>query len=168
MGICQSCLRRRDHHCYQECDETRLLYDDGQGMQYGSFDDQNLRGDETVEAQHEHEALQEVIAKTSIRMVDVFEIGPQYTSDHFDTPSFDLAGERLGGSRYQRLVSKLGAGGGSPSSDVKVDWVSEGDGGGGDHVSSSPRGSLASASAPDDETSDPLIGTFADAAEAME
>lgn len=49
-----------------QCDETRLLYDDGHGMQYGSFDDQNLRGDETVEAQHEHEALQEVIAKTSM------------------------------------------------------------------------------------------------------
>lgn len=101
-------------------------------------------------------------------MVDVFEIGPQYTSDHFDTPSFDLAGERLGGSRYQRLVSKLGAGVGSLSPEIKVDWVSEGDGGGSDHVSKSSHGSPASASVPDDETSDPLIGTFADAAEAME
>ncbi len=34
-------------------------------MQYGSFGDPALGGDETIEAQRENEALQRVVAKTS-------------------------------------------------------------------------------------------------------
>lgn len=34
-------------------------------MQYGSFNDPAMGGDDTLEAQREHEALQRVVAKTS-------------------------------------------------------------------------------------------------------
>lgn len=47
-------------------EDNRLLYDDGNGIQYGSFGDSVLNGDsETAEAQRETEALQRVVAKTS-------------------------------------------------------------------------------------------------------
>lgn len=46
-------------------EESRLLYEDGNGMQYGSFGDAAMGGDDTVEAQRENEALQRVVAKTS-------------------------------------------------------------------------------------------------------
>lgn len=45
-------------------EENRLLYDDANGMQYGSFGDQVTEND-TLEAQRENEALQRVVAKTS-------------------------------------------------------------------------------------------------------
>jgi hypothetical protein len=88
MGACQSCFGWRDKDDYDEVrsdrdpvkappvwcemiliplqtEENRLLYDDGNGMQYGSFNDPAMSGDDTIEAQREHEALQRVIAKTS-------------------------------------------------------------------------------------------------------
>lgn len=47
-------------------EENRLLYDDANGMQYGSFGDQAINGEnDTLESQRENEALQRVIAKTS-------------------------------------------------------------------------------------------------------
>jgi hypothetical protein len=46
-------------------EENRLLYDDANGVQYGSFGEPAMSGDDTVEAQRESEALQRVVAKTS-------------------------------------------------------------------------------------------------------
>lgn len=47
-------------------EENRLLYDDGNGVQYGSFGDAALNGEgDTAEVQRENEALQRVVAKTS-------------------------------------------------------------------------------------------------------
>ena len=89
MGVCQSCLGRGDKDDYDEVrerpggadtrtrghgaalaaddrgqsEETRLLYEDG--LQYGSFGDPTMGGDETIEGQRESEALQRVLAKTS-------------------------------------------------------------------------------------------------------
>lgn len=49
-----------------QSEENRLLYDDGNGVQYGSFGDGALNGEgDTAEVQRENEALQRVVAKTS-------------------------------------------------------------------------------------------------------
>lgn len=49
-----------------QSEENRLLYDDGNGVQYGSFGDAALNGEgDTAEVQRENEALQRVVAKTS-------------------------------------------------------------------------------------------------------
>lgn len=85
MGACSSCLGQRgrdsyddvshgdsvacfsgetDSQCHQD-EENRLLYDDANGGQYGSFGEPALSGDDTLEAQRENEALQRVVAKTS-------------------------------------------------------------------------------------------------------
>lgn len=45
-------------------EENRLLYDDDNTMQYGSFAEGH-GGDDSIEAQRENEALQQVVAKTS-------------------------------------------------------------------------------------------------------
>lgn len=47
-------------------DETQLLFDDPNNMQYGSFGEQQMTGhDDPLEAQREIEALQRVVARTS-------------------------------------------------------------------------------------------------------
>lgn len=47
-------------------DESRLLFDDPNSMQYGSFGDQQVAGQhDPMEAQREIEALQRVVARTS-------------------------------------------------------------------------------------------------------
>lgn len=47
-------------------DEEAPLFDDPANLQYGSFGEQNLTGqDDDMEAQREMEALQRVVAKTS-------------------------------------------------------------------------------------------------------
>jgi hypothetical protein len=47
-------------------DESRLLYEDANGMHYGSFAEQQVNGqDDPQEAQREIEALQRVVARTS-------------------------------------------------------------------------------------------------------
>ena len=49
-----------------EQDEEAPLFDDPANLQYGSFAEQNLTGqDDDMEAQREMEALQRVMAKTS-------------------------------------------------------------------------------------------------------
>ncbi|RBQ96535.1 hypothetical protein VDGD_20223 [Verticillium dahliae] len=51
--------------CLQD-EESRLLFDDPNGIHYGSFGDQSMSGQEDpVEVQRENEALQRVVAKTS-------------------------------------------------------------------------------------------------------
>lgn len=47
-------------------DESRLLFDDPNNMQYGSFGEQHMAGQhDPLEAQREIEALQRVVARTS-------------------------------------------------------------------------------------------------------
>ncbi|KAG5953234.1 hypothetical protein E4U53_006247 [Claviceps sorghi] len=180
MGNCQSCLGRRDHHDYEEDDETCLLYDDGHGMQYGSFDDQYVGGDETVESLREHDALQRVIARTSNSMVDVFEVEPHFAFGHVGTfiPSpFAERGSRA--TRCHDLASKLSGKDGSVPQKFKIDWlVHNGDGGHYGHHGHHGRRANdklemhsnrpASLKTLDNGKSGRLVGTFADAAAAME
>lgn len=86
MGACASCLggRRRDSveevspfHPFalglvlanafaRKTEESRLLFDDPNGLQYGSFGEQQMTGQhDPLEAQREIEALQRVVARTS-------------------------------------------------------------------------------------------------------
>lgn len=48
-----------------QSEENRPLYDENNGMHYGSFSDAAMPGDESLETQRENEALQRVVAKTS-------------------------------------------------------------------------------------------------------
>ncbi|KAL1858144.1 hypothetical protein VTK73DRAFT_7920 [Phialemonium thermophilum] len=67
MGNCSSCLggnRSRDD--YDVDDESRLLFDDPNGLHYGSIGEQQMTGHEDPqEVQREIEALQRVVARTS-------------------------------------------------------------------------------------------------------
>ncbi|KAK2594195.1 hypothetical protein QQS21_008084 [Conoideocrella luteorostrata] len=161
MGVCQSCLGRREKDDYEESEENRLLYDDGHGMQYGSFNDPAMSCDDTLEAQREHEALQRVVAKTSNNMVDVFEIGPHDSSNRGGTSTpFAYAGQGARVARYQHLVSKLSAEDENASHGVKVDWLTD------DENLEMQSNRPASINTLEDNGG-PLVGTFADAAAAM-
>ncbi|OAA78478.1 hypothetical protein LEL_05301 [Akanthomyces lecanii RCEF 1005] len=155
MGACQSCLGQRDKDTYDEHEEERLLYENDVTMQYGSF----AEGHDTIEAQRENEALQQVVAKTSSNMVDIFEIAPQQPNAG-SSAGFGYAGQGARVARYQHLVSKLSSEDVDPSAGIKIDWFTEDD-------------------APDSQNERPmslktldgdgaLVGTFADAAAAMD
>ncbi|KYK61134.1 hypothetical protein DCS_02275 [Drechmeria coniospora] len=179
MGVCQSCLGRRDRDIYDENEDTRLLYEDGNGMQYGSFGDPALNGDDSVEAQRENEALQRVVAMTSksvdprlcanltliangrSNMVDVFEIAHNDVSGYGG--NFAYAGQGARVARYQHLVSKLSTDEFSDPSAVKVDWLAEDD-----MVESQSGRPLSIKTLEDDREGGPFVGTFADAAAAMQ
>lgn len=171
MGACASCLGRRDSDAYDEDEESRLLYNDADGMQYGSFGDQGLTENDTLEAQRENEALQRVVAKTSNNMVDIFEIARQETTTRGATTPFAYAGQGARLARYQHLVSKLNTQGDgtSPASatgpgGVKVDWLPEEE-----TIEMQKNGNNGPASIKTIDTDDgPLVGTFADAAAAMQ
>jgi hypothetical protein len=61
-----SCDSSGANYVLLQSEENRLLYDDGNGVQYGSFGDAALNGEgDTAEVQRENEALQRVVAKTS-------------------------------------------------------------------------------------------------------
>ncbi|KJZ73793.1 hypothetical protein HIM_06911 [Hirsutella minnesotensis 3608] len=176
MGACSSCLGRRRKDTYDEGEENRLLYEDGNGMQYGSFGD--AAGDDTLEAQRETEALQRVVAKTSksvlyghetnawltspSNMVDVFEIAPHDTLTRGGTP-FAYAGQGARVARYQHLVSKLSADDEADAAGVRIDWLAEDDDAA-DVQSDRP----ASIKTLPEENGGTLVGTFADAAAAMQ
>ncbi|KAL7931519.1 hypothetical protein V8C35DRAFT_282517 [Trichoderma chlorosporum] len=162
MGICQSCLGRRQKDVYEESEENRLLYDDGNGMQYGSFGDAALNGEgDTAEAQRENEALQRVVAKTSNNMVDIFEIAPQDPVGRTSTTMlFAYAGQGARVARYHHLVSKLSTQEDSPPAGIKVDWLADEDVG---ELHGDRPASLRTLD--DDDAA--LVGTFADAAAAM-
>ncbi|RSL55456.1 hypothetical protein CEP54_009340 [Fusarium duplospermum] len=164
MGACASCLGRRDGDAYDEEEENRLLYDDTNGMQYGSFGDQSLNGEnDTLEAQRENEALQRVVAKTSNNMVDIFDIAPQDNVPRGTTTPFAYAGQGARLARYQHLVSKLSNQGESPANanGVKVDWIPEDE-----TIEMQKNGPASIKTLESDEG--PLVGTFADAAAAMQ
>nr|WNZ75434.1 hypothetical protein [Trichoderma harzianum] len=167
MGLCQSCLGRRQKDVYDEfppaqSEENRLLYDDGNGMQYGSFGDAALNGEgDTAEAQRENEALQRVVAKTSNNMVDIFEIAPQDPIGRTSTTTlFAYAGQGARVARYHHLVSKLSTQEDSPPAGIKVDWLADEDAG---ELHGERPASLRTLD--DDDAA--LVGTFADAAAAM-
>ncbi|KAL7785926.1 late endosomal/lysosomal adaptor and MAPK and MTOR activator domain-containing protein [Trichoderma ceciliae] len=162
MGLCQSCLGRRQKDVYDENEEDRLLYDDGNVMQYGSFGDAALNGEgDTAEAQRENEALQRVVAKTSNNMVDIFEIAPQDSTGHTSsTTLFAYAGQGARVARYHHLVSKLSTQEDSPPAGIKIDWLAEED-------ASEPRADRPASPKTLDEDDAALVGTFADAAAAM-
>lgn len=87
MGVCASCLGRGRQDSFDEVsadwqvsgrscldlfltswqdEESRLLLDDPNNFQYGSFGDQNMNAQaDPLESQREIEALQKVVAKTS-------------------------------------------------------------------------------------------------------
>ncbi|KAJ4270550.1 hypothetical protein NW762_002238 [Fusarium torreyae] len=163
MGACASCLGRGDSNAYDEEEENRLLYDDANGMQYGSFGDQAISGEnDTLEAQRENEALQRVVAKTSDNMVDIFDIAPQENVARGTTTPFAYAGQGARLARYQHLVSKLSTqGDNSPVSGVKVDWLPEDE-----TIEMQKNGPASIKTLESDEG--PLVGTFADAAAAMQ
>lgn len=116
-------------------------------MQYGSFGEPALGGDNALEAQRENEALQRVVARTSNNMIDVFEMAPH-----------DLLTRGVRLARYQHLVSKLGDDDGDAAG-VKVDWLADAD----DDADDGRPPSIATL----DDAAGPLVGTFADAAAAM-
>ncbi|KIL93610.1 hypothetical protein FAVG1_03592 [Fusarium avenaceum] len=144
-------------------EENRLLYDDANGMQYGSFGDQAINGEnDTLESQRENEALQRVIAKTSDNMVDIFDIAPQENGARGTTTPFAYAGQGARLARYQHLVSKLSSQGDSnPMNGVKVDWLPEDE-----TIEMRKNGPASIKTLESDEG--PLVGTFADAAAAMQ
>lgn len=133
-----------------EDDVSRLLFDDSNTMQYGSFADHNANSQaDPLESQREVEALQRVVARTSNNLVDVFEITPQ-EPQRAQPAVFSGQDARL--ARYQNILSKISPEDGAEP-DV-VEWLPS-----------------------DDETSDAhgkshhikefsgesLVGTFADA-----
>ncbi|KLU85877.1 hypothetical protein MAPG_04897 [Magnaporthiopsis poae ATCC 64411] len=152
MGVCSSCLGGgRQRQEYDEDDESRLLFDDPNGLHYGSFGQQQMTGqDDQLEAQREIEALQRVVARTSDNMVDIFEIAP-----HDEAPTqYAFPGQDARLARYQNLLSKLSGDEASVSStaSTKVDWVPWDED---NNVELQP-------AAPKKEAG-PLVGTFADA-----
>ncbi|KAI9150263.1 hypothetical protein HJFPF1_10022 [Paramyrothecium foliicola] len=161
MGACASCLGRRDKDNVDEDQENRLLFDDANGMQYGSFGDGALNGDvDTNEAQREHEALQRVVAKTSNNMVDIFEIAPQDPAVRGSSTPFAYTGQGARVARYQHLVSKLNAEDDSSLAGVKVDWL-------GDEDTVEMQSNQPASIRTVHSDNGPLVGTFADAAAAM-
>ncbi|KAK3380878.1 hypothetical protein B0H63DRAFT_523617 [Podospora didyma] len=66
MGNCSSCLGNRRADEFDEDDEAQRLFDDSANLQYGSFDQQQMMGQEDpLEVQREIEALQRVVNRTS-------------------------------------------------------------------------------------------------------
>ena len=66
MGNCSSCLGQRRRSVYEEDDESRMLFEDADGTNYGSFGDAAMNDrDEARESQREAEALQSVVTRTS-------------------------------------------------------------------------------------------------------
>ncbi|KAI1374430.1 late endosomal/lysosomal adaptor and MAPK and MTOR activator-domain-containing protein [Hypoxylon crocopeplum] len=153
MGICASCLGGRRRDSYDEDDVSRLLFDDPNNLQYGSFGEHNLNPQaDPLESQREVEALQKVVARTSNNLVDVFEITPQ-ESQRTQPAIFSGQDARL--ARYQNILSKLVPEGESDSTDGPgaVDWLLNED----DTVEL--QGNPPSIK---DEAGAPLVGTFAD------
>ncbi|OTA98656.1 hypothetical protein M426DRAFT_325822 [Hypoxylon sp. CI-4A] len=154
MGICASCLGRRRRDSYDEDDVSRLLFDDPNNLQYGSFSEHNLNSQaDPLESQREVEALQRVVARTSNNLVDVFEITPQESQR---TQPALYTGQEARLARYQNILATLSPEGESTSADGRPgtsEWlVSEDD-------TVELQGKPASIK---DGGGGPLVGTFAD------
>ncbi|KAG9240209.1 late endosomal/lysosomal adaptor and MAPK and MTOR activator-domain-containing protein [Calycina marina] len=133
MGICSSCLGRREDNLSDDDEQSRLLFEDAIINHYGSFGEQNT-GTITVdpqEVQRETEALQKVVAQTSNHLVDIFAMVPQNMAL---APTLPAHAARM--TRYQDVLSKLSANEQQrPAQHVSADstpnvsdgWTSEGD-----------------------------------------
>ncbi|KXJ88573.1 late endosomal/lysosomal adaptor and MAPK and MTOR activator-domain-containing protein [Microdochium bolleyi] len=159
MGICASCLGRRGEDTYDEDDLSRLLADEANSNQYGSFGDQHMSAQQDpLESQRETEALQRVVARTSNNLVDVFEVVPQEAQRSH--PAL-LSGQDMRVARYQNILSKLSPDDGSDgidSADVSYEWTVNDDD---DNIE------LQYGQTTIKEAGGPLVGTFADAAKAI-
>lgn len=159
MGICASCLGTRRRDSYDEDDESRLLFDDASGMQYGSFGEQQMNGqDDPLETQREIEALQRVVARTSDNMVDIFEIAPIENPQRTAPTAYALAGQEARLMRYHSLLSKLGSEDDTAVNGTKLDWIADED------DTMELQRSMPPIKA---ESEDALVGNFAEAAAAM-
>ncbi|KAH7027989.1 late endosomal/lysosomal adaptor and MAPK and MTOR activator-domain-containing protein [Microdochium trichocladiopsis] len=159
MGICASCLGRRGEDSYDEDDLSRLLSDEANNNQYGSFGDQHLHAQaDPLESQRETEALQRVVARTSNNLVDVFEVVPQEAQRLH--PAM-LSRQDMRVSRYQNILAKLSSDDGSDEADpadVSYEWTVNDDE---DNIE------LQHGQTTIKEAGGPLVGTFADAAKAL-
>ncbi|KAI0973426.1 late endosomal/lysosomal adaptor and MAPK and MTOR activator-domain-containing protein [Xylaria arbuscula] len=153
MGICASCLGRRRNDSVDEDDISRLLFDDPNHMQYGSFADHSSQVD-PLESQREAEALRRIVARTSDNLVDVFEITPQ-ESQRTHPALFSEQDTRL--TRYQNILSRLSSDEGTAAADGNqgsVEWL----------LNEEDNTDLPEQHITIKEgTSGPLVGTFADA-----
>jgi len=159
MGVCASCLGRRGEDAYDEDDLSRLLSDEANNNQYGSFSDQHLNAQaDPLESQRETEALQRVVARTSNNLVDVFEVVPQEAQRSH--PAM-LSGQDMRVARYQNILAKLSSDDGIEeldSADVSYEWTVNDDEG---HIE------LQHGQTAIKEAGGPFVGTFADAAKAL-
>ncbi|KAI1326552.1 late endosomal/lysosomal adaptor and MAPK and MTOR activator-domain-containing protein [Xylariaceae sp. FL0255] len=162
MGVCASCLGRRGNDSIDEDDVSRLLFDDPNHIQYGSFAENNLASQaDPLELQREAEALQRVVARTSNNLVDVFEVAPR---DSQRAHSTIFNGQDALLARYQHIINTVSD---IPADETSttavanpaaVEWVlSE------DDNSDAQEHSFTVKEASDE----PLVGTFADAAAAV-
>ncbi|KAI0429056.1 late endosomal/lysosomal adaptor and MAPK and MTOR activator-domain-containing protein [Xylaria sp. FL1042] len=159
MGICASCLGRQRNDSIDEDDVSRLLFDDPNHMQYGSFAEHNLNSQaDPLESQREVEALQRIVARTSNNLVDVFEITPQQ-SQRTHPALLSEQDARL--TRYQNILSKLSSDEGTMTADGNqgsVEWL----------LNEEDNADLPEQHITIKEgTSGPLVGTFADAVAAV-
>ncbi|KAI0026025.1 late endosomal/lysosomal adaptor and MAPK and MTOR activator-domain-containing protein [Xylariomycetidae sp. FL0641] len=160
MGVCTSCLRTRQNESYDEDDVSRLLLDDPNNIQYGSFGEHHMNAQaDPLESQREVEALQRVVARTSNNLVDVFEIAPPEPQRPHPA-MFSAQDLRL--TRYQNILSKLSCDDGAAPGDGgngAAEWLLSED----DNVE--PHGK--SPHVKELDSSEALVGTFADAAAAV-
>ncbi|KAI1420331.1 late endosomal/lysosomal adaptor and MAPK and MTOR activator-domain-containing protein [Xylaria sp. FL1777] len=156
MGICASCLGRQRNDSIDEDDVSRLLFDDPNHMQYGSFAEHNLNSQaDPLESQREVEALQRIVARTSNNLVDVFEITPQRAH-----PTI-FSGQDARLTRYQNILSKLSSDEGTVTADGNqgpVEWLLNEE----DNTDLPEQNITIKEGA-----SGPLVGTFADAVAAV-
>ncbi|KAI0534435.1 late endosomal/lysosomal adaptor and MAPK and MTOR activator-domain-containing protein [Xylaria digitata] len=160
MGICTSCLGRQRNDSIDEDDVARLLSDDPNYMQYGSFAEHNLNSQaDPLESQREVEALQRIVARTSNNLVDVFEITPQ-ESQRTHPAMFPEQDARL--TRYQNILSKLSSDDGAlattNSNQPSVEWLVNEE----DNTNLPEHNITIKEGAPG-----PFVGTFADAVAAV-
>ncbi|KAI0009355.1 late endosomal/lysosomal adaptor and MAPK and MTOR activator-domain-containing protein [Xylariaceae sp. FL0662B] len=155
MGICFSCLGGRRNDSYDEDDVSRLLFDDSNNLQYGSFGEHNMNPQsDPLESQREVEALQRVVARTSNNLVDVFEITPQ-ESQRTQPAMFSGHDARL--ARYHNILSRISPDNDTAVADITreaVEWLP------GEEDTTEMQGK---AFAVKDELDGPLVGTFSDA-----
>ncbi|KAK0742777.1 hypothetical protein B0T18DRAFT_438941 [Schizothecium vesticola] len=159
MGNCASCLGYQRRSSIDEEGDAQPLSADSTNINYGSFDRQHMTTHEDPqEVQREIEALQRVVARTSVNLVDIYDVVPGDETLHADdsTPS-EHAVEEPHMARYQTLLSKLSSHD-DLHSVVRVDWGTSED----DTIEMQP--SVVPIKL---EGADALVGNFADAAAAM-
>ncbi|KKA30402.1 hypothetical protein TD95_003977, partial [Thielaviopsis punctulata] len=141
-------------------EEERPLFEEDVSDRYGSFNDEAIIATEDgIESRQESEALQRVVARTTDNMVDVYEISD--TTRPAPAP-FAYSGQEARLARYQTLLSRI-AGNDDAVEAIEITTppllVSADEG-----MATTPL--ELSAAGLDKEAA--LVGTFADAAAAMQ